>query len=67
MNIEYVTILHFPGTDEEQEEFRKFLVKATAHTKYEHMYIVLTKKKFDTHFVDHDVMDKLKSKLEDDK
>jgi len=63
MNIDTCTILHFPGTEEEQEDFRKFLVHATAHTKYENMYILITKKKLETHFVDHDVMDKLKERL----
>jgi hypothetical protein len=63
MEVEKLTILHFPGTDDETEEFREFLVRATAHTKYENMYILITKKNFDTHFVEHDVMEKLKNKL----
>ena len=64
MEVEKVTILHFPGTEEETEEFRRFLVHATAHTKFENMYILITKKKLDTHFVDHQVFDKMKEKLQ---
>ena len=65
MELSKVTILQTneSTTEEELEEFREFLVKATSHTKYENMFILLSRKKFDTHHVDAEVFEKMKEKL----
>jgi len=65
MELSKVTILQTneSTTEEELEEFREFLVKATTHTKYENMFILLSRKKFDVHHVDSEVFDKMKEKL----
>jgi len=65
MELSKVTILQTneSTTEEELEEFRKFLVHVTAHTKYENMFILLSRKKFDVHHVNSDTFEKMKEKL----
>ena len=66
MELSKVTILQTneSTTEEELEEFREFLVKATTCTKWENLFILLSRKKFDVHHVDSDVFEKLKEKLD---
>lgn len=66
MELNRVTVLQTnkETTEEELEEFRMFLVKVTAHTKWENLFILLSRKKFDTHFVDDKVFQGLKDKLD---
>ena len=62
MELTRVTILQTnpEATEEDLEEFRLFLVHATAHTKYENMFILLSKKKFDVKHLSSQAFEKVK-------
>ena len=47
-------------TDEDREEFKLLLIKATSHGKWENLTILLTNKAFDYTVVDTEFMDKLR-------